>query len=248
LKGLFLHVELIQPRRSEAGRGWRNDAQSPNPGFTAVQYDRLALLYVIASVRAEHWLIPAFHAAIDSGIRNGHDDPLHFDVGSFAAGLGRLMDELDGGMAIAAANSDASRTRVPWGEIDSTSEPNSSVTTSANAVTMPSVAARDATGEAAPGAERPTENGQTGRTGPKTESKSEAGLEHRIVAKHCQTRIAQGHRRRVCWTAVAGTRARGPYFVRSMGRRVSYQSTGTRHHAGNLRAGHGRVKAGHRRA
>ncbi len=84
LKGLFLHVELIQPRRSAAGRGWRNDAQPPNPAFTPAQYDRLALLYVIASVRAEHWLVPAFHAAIDAGIRNGHDDPLHFDVASFA--------------------------------------------------------------------------------------------------------------------------------------------------------------------
>jgi hypothetical protein len=248
LKGLFLHVELIQPRRSEAGRGRRNDAQSPNPGFTAAQYDRLALLYVIASVRAEQWLIPAFHAAIDAGIRNGHDDPLHFDVASFADSVGRLMDELDGGSAIAAADADASRTRVPWGEIDATTEPNSSVTASANAFTMSSVPARDAIGEAAPGAERPTENDQTGRTGPKTESKSEAGLEHRIVTRHCQTRIAQGHRRRVCWTHVAGARARGPHVVRSMGRRVSYQSAGARHHAGNLRAGHGRVKAGHRRA
>ncbi len=80
LKGLFLHVELVQPRRSAGGRGRRNDAQSPDPAFTAAQYDRLALLYIIASVRAERWLIPAFHAAIDAGIRNGHDDPLNFDV------------------------------------------------------------------------------------------------------------------------------------------------------------------------
>ena len=240
LKGLFLHVELIQPRRSEAGRGRHNDAQSPNPGFTAAQYDRLALLYVIASVRAEQWLIPAFHAAIDAGIRNGHDDPLHFDVGSFADSVGRLMDELDGGMAIAAANAEASRTRVPWGEIDATTEPNSSVTTSANAVTMSRVAARDAIGEAEPD--------QTSRTGPKTESKSEARREHRIVTRHCQTRIAQGHRWRVCRIVVAGARARGTHVVRSMGRRVSYHSAGARHHAGNLRAGHGRVKPGHRRA
>ena len=62
LKGLFLHVELIQPRRA-AGHGRRNDAQSPTPAFTTAQYDRLALLYVIASVRASRWLIPAYHAA-----------------------------------------------------------------------------------------------------------------------------------------------------------------------------------------
>ena len=87
LKGLFLHNEMIQPRRSAPGRGRRNDARSPNPAFTPEQYDRLALLYVIASVRAERWLIPAFHAAIDAQIPNGHDDPLNFDVDSFAKSL-----------------------------------------------------------------------------------------------------------------------------------------------------------------
>ena len=51
----------------------------------------LALLYVIASVRAGHWLIPAFHAAIDGHIPNGHDDPLNFDIDSFAAALERVM-------------------------------------------------------------------------------------------------------------------------------------------------------------
>src|SRR6516162_11520131 len=60
LKGLFLHNEMIQPRRSAPDRGRRNDARSPDPAFTPEQYDRLALLYVIASVRAERWLIPGF--------------------------------------------------------------------------------------------------------------------------------------------------------------------------------------------
>jgi hypothetical protein len=104
LKGLFLHVELLQPRRNEAGRGRRDDAQTPNPGFTTAQYDRLALLYVIASVRAEHWLVPAFHAAIDAGIRNGHDDPLHFNVESFANSLDRLVDKLQGPQQMQAAH------------------------------------------------------------------------------------------------------------------------------------------------
>jgi len=94
LKGLFLHVELIQPRRSAAGRGRHNDAQTPSPAFTAAQYDRLALLYVIASVRAGHWLIPAFHAALDADIPNGHDDPLNFDIASFADSLDRLVGTL----------------------------------------------------------------------------------------------------------------------------------------------------------
>jgi hypothetical protein len=91
LQGLFLHNELIQPRRSAPGHGRRNDARSPDPAFTAAQYDRLALLYVIGSVRAERWLVPAFHSAIDAEIANGHDDPLNFDVDSFARSLDSLM-------------------------------------------------------------------------------------------------------------------------------------------------------------
>jgi hypothetical protein len=103
LKGLFLHVELIQPRRS-AGRSWSNDSQSPNPAFTTAQYDRLALLYVIASVRAERWLIPAFHAAIDSTIRDGHDDPRNFDVESFANSIEILIEKLQGPQEVQAAH------------------------------------------------------------------------------------------------------------------------------------------------
>jgi hypothetical protein len=103
LKGLFLHVELIQPRKS-AGRGWRNDAQTPSPAFTAAQYDRLALIYVIASVRAERWLIPAFHAALDADLPDGHDDPLNFDVESFASSVEKLVITLQGASEMQAAH------------------------------------------------------------------------------------------------------------------------------------------------
>ena len=89
LKGLFLHVELMQPRRSQPGRGRRNDARAPTPGFSDIQYDRLALVYTIASVRSGRWLIPAFHVAIDSGIRGGHDDPQNFEIEAFAASIER---------------------------------------------------------------------------------------------------------------------------------------------------------------
>jgi hypothetical protein len=104
LKGLFLHVEMIQPRRAAPGYGRRNDAQPPSPSFTTAQYDRLALLYTIASVRAGRWLIPAFHAAIDAGIRNGHDDPRGFDADSFANSLTLLLEKLHGGEAARAAH------------------------------------------------------------------------------------------------------------------------------------------------
>ena len=95
LKGLFLHVELIQPRRRATGRGHGNDAQAPNPAFTTAQYGTLALLYTVASVRAGAWLIPAFHAPIDAHIRGGHDDPLNFDLDAFAASLERLLLALE---------------------------------------------------------------------------------------------------------------------------------------------------------
>jgi hypothetical protein len=84
---------LIQPRRA-SGRGRHNDAQSPNPAFTPAQYDRLALLYVIASVRSQHWLIPAYHAALDADIPNGHDDPLNFDPESFAESIEAVVKGL----------------------------------------------------------------------------------------------------------------------------------------------------------
>ncbi len=103
LKGLFVHNELIQPRRAASGHGRYNDAQTPDPGFTGAQYDRLALVYTIASVRSGRWLIPAFHAAIDAGIPNGHDDPLNFSIASFADSLQRLIDQLNGGAASVAA-------------------------------------------------------------------------------------------------------------------------------------------------
>jgi hypothetical protein len=108
LKGLFLHVELIQPRRGEyrmvkvkrkgrwVRRGRKSDAIAPEPGFSAAQYERLALVYTIASVRADRWLIPAFHAVIDNHIRGGHDDPQNFELAKFAADLERLTERLQG--------------------------------------------------------------------------------------------------------------------------------------------------------
>ena len=88
LKGLFLHVELLQPRRG------RHGTIAPTPGFTKAQYDRLALTYVVASVRAGHWLIPATHAAIDNHVKNGHDDPQNFDFLAFAHSLEDLTARL----------------------------------------------------------------------------------------------------------------------------------------------------------
>ncbi len=94
LKGLFLHNELIQPRRRAAEFRGKNDYEAPDPGFSPAQYETLALVYVVASVRAGFWLIPAFHAVIDAGIRNGHDDPQNFRLEDFAESLERVRERL----------------------------------------------------------------------------------------------------------------------------------------------------------
>ena len=90
LEGLFVGVENLQPRLRD-GKGI--DSIAPLPGFTRAQLKRLAVVYVAASVRAGRWLIPAFHAVLDSGIPDGHDDPQHFDLPVFSAALnGVLLD------------------------------------------------------------------------------------------------------------------------------------------------------------
>lgn len=93
-KGLFIHVELLQPRRRDPNGGPKNDAIAPQPGFTPAQYDKLALLYAAASARSGKWLIPAFHAAIDDGLGDAHDDPQHFELEQFATALTTLRDRL----------------------------------------------------------------------------------------------------------------------------------------------------------
>lgn len=99
LKGLFVHVELIQPRKRAPGRGRSNDFLAPSPGFSAAQYESLALVYAVASLRAGFWLIPAFHAVLDDGIYDKHDDPQNFDLAAFA----EKVDELRRGVRQLAA-------------------------------------------------------------------------------------------------------------------------------------------------
>lgn len=93
-RGLFVHTELIQPRRRDPGAGPKNDALSPDPGFTDAQYDRLALLYLSASAQHGTWLIPGFHAAVDAGIPDAHDDPQNFDLLFWAKRLDTLLKEI----------------------------------------------------------------------------------------------------------------------------------------------------------
>ncbi len=93
--GLMLHIELIQPRRRDPNGGVSNDAIAPEPGFTDGQLDRLALVYVAASMRKGQWLIPAFHSAVDNGIPDAHDDPQNFELDRWSARLDALITAIN---------------------------------------------------------------------------------------------------------------------------------------------------------
>jgi len=94
VRGRFLHVENLQPRRQDPAGAPHNDRIAPTPGFTRQQYRTLALLYVLAGARAGAWLIPAFHADIDRPIPGAHDDPQNFDLSSFDHQLSRWIEKL----------------------------------------------------------------------------------------------------------------------------------------------------------
>ncbi len=96
-KGLFLSVEMVQPRQSDPpghGDPPGNDAFAPTPGFTDAQLDRLALVYIAASVRRGKWMIPAFHSCIDAQTYGDHDDPQNFDLQLWDERLKGLLAEI----------------------------------------------------------------------------------------------------------------------------------------------------------
>jgi hypothetical protein len=227
LKGLFVHIEMIQPRRAGAGRG---DGHSPDPAFTPAQYDRLALLYTIVSVRAGRWLVPAFHAALDADIRNGHDDPLNFKIDSFADSIDRLMENLQGAQQYQASNAttatDAQADASPptsdgfwidalWGTprktaaapataaADNTPQTNTDEPADSAAVKPPDPAGAEANSNAAP---NPSAVAVKSPPLPiprpdikVAERESEAPHEQKsAAAKDCTTHRARGHRHQSC--------------------------------------------------
>ncbi len=90
-RGRFVHIETVQPRRFLPGATSLSQTEGPKPGFSETQYRMLAALYVYASARAGRWLIPAFHATVDDGIAEAHDDPQNFELGKFARALEQLV-------------------------------------------------------------------------------------------------------------------------------------------------------------
>jgi hypothetical protein len=71
-----------------------NDAIAPDPGLTDAQLERLALVYLAASVRSGKWLIPAYHSPIDLGFPDAHDDPQNFNLQTWTTKLRALIDEI----------------------------------------------------------------------------------------------------------------------------------------------------------
>jgi len=82
---IFVHVENIQPRVTPPGASWAWVA--PEQGFSAAQERRLALAYIIASMHAGRWLIPAYHFNVDQGVGRAHDDPQNVSLASWVAHL-----------------------------------------------------------------------------------------------------------------------------------------------------------------
>lgn len=107
-KGMFLHIENVQPRRcldekirtnrcmrlNSRGEEVWNDSIAPAVGFSEPQLKRLALVYIAASVRRGKWLIPAFHATIDDGFDDGHDDPQNFDLQKWSNEIEKILNAL----------------------------------------------------------------------------------------------------------------------------------------------------------
>ena len=208
LKGLFVHVELVQPRRS--ARGAHNDARSPDPAFTVPQYDALALLYTIASVRGGKWLIPAFHAAIDGDIRNGHDDPLNFDIASFAESLDRVVEMLDTPAELQAA-AEAAAHNPPEGT--PTTMPDQPIAAAAPSAPAPAVRLADAEPAQLHASKvlgkDPATHDRKNTGEPKSRTRKTRDLETKGAESCHQARLAKSHRRERCRLGAAARHERG---------------------------------------
>jgi hypothetical protein len=234
LKGLFVHTELVQPRRSAGSAS--NDARSPDPAFTVAQYDALALLYTIASARRGQWLIPAFHAAIDGDIPNGHDDPLNFDIASFAESVDRVVEILDTPAELQAAIEAAAQNPPADIVTAAPDQPASAIAVP----TTPAVTVQLAVAAPA-GAKSPELNpGALGSTN--AEGCHPMHLAKRRSIDRCRigadARDDHPHPRKASRT---GT-------VPSPAHRLSHEGGSARHHRGDLDARHARDAVRHHRA
>ena len=103
-RGRFLHIENVQLRRPDieadapltnAEGHCINDRIAQRPGFTPKQMHLLALTYIAASVRAGQWMIPAYHAVIDTAYPGGHDDPQNFDLWAWSEAIDATVSDIE---------------------------------------------------------------------------------------------------------------------------------------------------------
>lgn len=95
-RAVFAHVENIQPRIKPAGSwGWR----APEPGLSQLQERRLAEAYIVASLHAGRWLIPAYHFNIDQGMINAHDDPQNMNLVSWVNQIEKIEAAIAGSIS-----------------------------------------------------------------------------------------------------------------------------------------------------
>jgi hypothetical protein len=92
-RGLYIHIELVQPRVYPPGNE-DNAPVAPTPGFTDIQYQKLALLYICASIRKGEWLVPAFHANIDEKLPDAHDNPQNFETNKFTNQIVMMVSKI----------------------------------------------------------------------------------------------------------------------------------------------------------
>lgn len=95
LAGLYVSVELVQPRLRPNTRT-NYFSLAPKEGFTKKQYERLALIYIVASFRNKGWLIPTFHICIDENLHpDSHDDPQNFHLPTFLENVLQIFDDIE---------------------------------------------------------------------------------------------------------------------------------------------------------
>lgn len=89
-RGYFVHVDLVQPRSSKDVK-LNDNFKLPEPPFEQEQYDRLAQVYVAASIVHGRWLIPAYCAVLDVESGGSHNNPLGFKLDVFATSVSNVF-------------------------------------------------------------------------------------------------------------------------------------------------------------
>ncbi|WP_297692793.1 N-acetylmuramoyl-L-alanine amidase, partial [uncultured Eudoraea sp.] len=78
--GCFVHTELVRhPKLDEAVAG----VKQADTYYTDLQYELLAYAYVVCSMRKGKLLEVTVHRELDRSIKNGHNDPQHFNMNGF---------------------------------------------------------------------------------------------------------------------------------------------------------------------